>query len=140
MDDNELIRKSEYYFEEEIKDIQKRRIGNYLNELKKNGDDYKIKHIKNLYQIYIMLNQTKKVIIRNEDFNIDNISINDFYSYISYNIISLREEIYSYINLFQDKNFDNYDIIKNRKNCYIDYKSLDETLYDELIKIEKNIK
>ena len=116
MEEKETIRKNLYKVGEIVKDIQKRNIGFYINKLKNhdeiNEDEdedniIKIKHIKNLYQIYNMLFQTEKVMIRNEDFDIIYTTINDFYKYLGYNIKFLREEIYSFINLLADEDFYN---------------------------------
>lgn len=119
MEDKETIRKNLYNVEEFVKDIQKRNIGFYLNNLKNHDDinkdednNIKIKHIKNLYQIYNMLFQTEKVMIRNEDFDITDTTINEFYKYLGYNINFLREEIYSFIKLLGDEDFYN---IRNMK-------------------------
>lgn len=151
MEDNvdiESLRKNEHEMEEYIKDIQKRNIGCYLNQLKnadcyikdiKNADnDFKIKHIKNLYQVYNMLYQTKKVLIRNEDFNILDTSMNDFYSYLNYTIVDLREEIYSFIRLLYDEDFDNNKKVENRMNYkkYKDYISFEE-LSDKFLCLEE---
>ena len=50
----------------------------YVNDLQKRNICYKLKQadesvVKNLYQIYNILFQTKKVITRNQDFNKKNI-------------------------------------------------------------------
>ena len=107
----------------------------YVNDLQKRNICYKLKQadksvIKNLYQIYNILFQTKKVITRNQDFN-KKTSINDFYEYLSYNVNILREEIYKYIMLIQDDNFDNNEIVKNRINYYSEHKNIYETLYND---------
>ena len=107
----------------------------YVNDLQKRNICYKLKQadksvVKNLYQIYNILFQTKKVITRNQDFN-KKTSINDFYEYLSYNVNILREEIYKYIMLIQDDEFDNNKIVKNRISYYSEHKSIDETLYND---------
>ena len=119
MEDNETTRKNLYELEETVKYIQKKKIGYYLNKLENennNNDNdndndndikIKIKHIKNLYQIYNMLLQTKKVMIHNEDFDITDTTINEFYKYLGYNINFLKEEIYSFIKLLGDEDFYN---------------------------------
>ena len=115
----EEIKKSFINMEYTVNDIQKRNIS------------YKLKQpVKNLYQIYNILFQTKKVITRNQDFN-KKTSINDCYEYLSYNVNLLREEIYNYIRLIQDDDFDNNEIVKNRINYYSEHKSIDETLYND---------
>ena len=105
----------------------------YVNDIQKRNICYKLKQVdksmvKNLYQIYNILFQTKKVITRNQDFD-KKTSINDFYEYLSYNVNLLREEIYKYIMLIQDDDFDNNEIVKNRINYYSEHKNIDETLY-----------
>ena len=115
-----------YKTEDYVNNVQKRRIGYIL----KNANDDIVKEVKKLYQIYNILFQTKKIITRNQDFN-DEKSINDFYEYLSYNVNILREEIYKYIMLIQDDDFDNNEIVKNRINYYSEHKSIDETLYND---------
>ena len=107
----------------------------YVNDLQKRNICYKLKQadesvVKNLYQIYNILFQTKKVITRNQDFN-KKTSINDFYEYLSYNVNLLREEIYKYIMLIQDDEFDNNKIVKNRIKYYSEHKSINETLCNQ---------
>ena len=68
----------------------------YVNDLQKRNICYKLKQtdksvVKNLYQIYNILFQTKKVITRNQDFN-KKTSINDFYEYLSYNVNILKKD------------------------------------------------
>ena len=106
-----------------------------VNDIQKREISYKLKQtnesiVKNLYQIYNILFQTKKVITRNQDFN-KKTSINDFYEYLAYNVNLIREEIYKYIRLIQDDDFDNNEIVKNRIKYYSEHKSIDETLYND---------
>ena len=127
MEDKETIRKNLYYSAEDIRDIQKKNIGFYLNKLKHN--DFKIKHIKKMYQIYNMLYLTKKVMIRNEDFDFTDTSINDFYKYLGCSIVCIREQIYSFIRLLKDEDFDNNKKFDNRINFkYSDYMSFEEKM------------
>ena len=45
--------RKQFYLEEGfLRKMNMKKIGGYLKKLKENGDDYKIKHIKRLYQIY----------------------------------------------------------------------------------------
>ena len=82
-----------------------------------------------MYQIYNMLYQTKKVMIHIEDFNIADTSINNFYSYLGYTINYLRNEIYSFIRLISDEDFDNNKKVDNRINFkYSDYKGFEELI------------
>ena len=125
MEDKRVILNKLYSSAEDIRDIQKKNIGFYLNKLKHN--DFKVKHIKKLYQIYNMLYLTRKVMIRNEDFDFTDTSINDFYKYLGYSIGSIRGQIYSFIRLFSDDDFDNNQKIKNRLNFkYSDYMKFEE--------------
>ena len=117
----EEIKKNLINMEDYVNDIQKRNICYKLKQVDKSM-------VKNLYQIYNILFQTKKVITRNQDFD-KKTSINDFYEYLSYNVNLLREEIYKYIMLIQDDDFDNNEIVKNRINYYSEHKNIDETLY-----------
>ena len=125
MEDKRVILNKLYSSQEDIRDIQKKNIGFYLNKLKHN--DFKIKHIKKMYQIYNMLYLTKKVMIRNEDFDFTDTSINDFYKYLGYSIGCIREQIYFFIRLFSEDDFDNNQKIKNRLNFkYSDYLKFEE--------------
>ena len=90
----EEIKKNLFNLEEHFNDAQKRNICYKL----KHVDESIVKEVKNLYQVYNILFQTKKIIIRNQDFNFKK-SINDLYKNLNYNINLLREEIYKYIML-----------------------------------------
>ena len=129
----EDIRKKFFNLEEYVKEIQRENIGYYLKKLKSNGDDYKIKHVKKLYQIYNMFHQTLKVMICDEVFEyLKETSINDFYSFLFYIIKGIKNDIYKFISLIQDDNFDNDKILRkiddNRIifNYYLDYKNFCE--------------
>ena len=119
----EEIKKDFINLEEFVKDTQKRNICFKLREKDKN-------EVKKLYQIYNILFQTKKVITRNQDFD-EKSSINDFYEYLSYNVNFLKEEIYNYISLIKDDDFDNNEIVKNRISYYSEHKSIDERLCNQ---------
>ena len=124
--DDEEIKKKLFKLEEKFKDIQKRNICYNL----KNAGKIKIKNVKNLYQIYNLLYQTKKVIIRDRNFDYRK-SINDFYEYLSYNINIIKNEIYKFIILIQDDEFADIEILKNEIKYYSEHKNIDETLYNE---------
>ena len=109
-----------------VKNIQKRNICYNL----KNVDENIVKNVKSLYQIYNLLYQTQKVIIRNVDDDYKK-SINDFYSYLRFNINFIKEEIYKFIMLIQDDEFDNDKVLENRIKYYSEHKNIDETLYNE---------
>ena len=125
----EEIKKDFINLEEMVKDIQKRNICFKLREKDKN-------EVKKLYQIYNILFQTKKVITRNQDFD-EKSSINDFYEYLSFNVNFLKEEIYNYIRLIKEDDFDNYEIGKNRIQYYSEHKSLLERLCNYKLKDER---
>lgn len=109
--------------EEMVKDIQKRNICFKLREKDKS-------EVKKLYKVYNILFQTLNVITRNQDFD-EKSSINDFYEYLSFNVNFLKEEIYNYIRLIKEDDFDNYEIDKNRIRYYSEHKSIYETLCNQ---------
>ena len=82
-----------------------------------------------MYQIYNILYHSLKVIIRNQNFDYRK-SINDFYSYLGFNINLIKEEIYKFIMLIQDDKFDNDKVVENRIKYYSEHKNIDETLYN----------
>ena len=53
--------RNQLYLEEGFKrKINRKKICGYLKKLEKNGDDYKIKHIKKMYRIYNIFLSNKK--------------------------------------------------------------------------------
>ena len=88
----EEIKKNLFNLEEYFNDVQKRNICYIL----KNANESIVKEVKNLYQIYNILFQTKKVITHNQEFNYEK-PVNELYEYLGYKINLLREKIYKYI-------------------------------------------
>ena len=123
----ENIRKKYIGTEEYLRDVQKKEIGHYLKKLKNNGDDYKIKHIKKLYQIYNMFHKTIRMMICEEVYNYDynNNSIDDFYCFLFHILHCTKQDIYKFIYLFQDDNFDKEKILRENTEefgIYLKYK------------------
>ena len=122
----EDIRKKYFGTEAYLRDLQKKEIGEYLKKLKNNGDDYKIKHIKKLYQIYNMFHKTIRMMICEEVYNYDynNNSIDDFYCFLFHILHCTKQDIYKFIYLFQDDNFDKEKILENTEEfgIYLKYK------------------
>ena len=121
----EEIRKKFIGTEEYVKEVQKKEIGHYLKKLKNNGDDYKIKHIKKLYQIYNMFHKTLRMMICEEIYDFNDNSIDDFYSFLFYVLHCIKEDIYKFICLIQDDNFDKEKILRENTeefSIYLKYK------------------
>ena len=91
-----------------------KKIAGYLKKLKKNGDDYKIKHIKKLYRIYNILYQIKSLIFSKDTFEYTNesLSIDDFYNFLLYVIDCTKRDIIRFIDMIQDNDFDNKEILR----------------------------
>ena len=94
--------------------INKRKISGYLRKLKESGDDYKIKHIKKLYQIYTIFYQIKSLIFSKDTFEYTDkdLSINDFSDFLVYIIDCIKSDIIEFIDRFQDDNFNNDEILR----------------------------
>ena len=119
----EDIRKKYFGTEAYLRDLQKKEIGEYLKKLKNNGDDYKIKHIKKLYQIYNMFYKTLRMMISEEVYDFNDKSIDDFYSFLFYVLHCIKQDIYKFIRLIQDDNFDKEEILREGEfNIYLKYK------------------
>ena len=125
----EDIRKKYFGTEAYLRDLQKKEIGEYLKKLKNNGDDYKIKHIKKLYQIYNMFYKTLRMMISEEVYDFNDKSIDDFYSFLFYVLHCIKQDIYKFICLIQDDNFDNDELLlenldenKKKFNTYLKFK------------------
>lgn len=87
-----------------VKDFQRRNIGDCLKKLKDNGDDLKIKHVKKLYQIYIMFYQTLRLLYCEEVFNgYVEPAIDNFYDFLIYTINNIKGDIYKFIT--EDESF-----------------------------------
>ena len=119
----EEIRKKYFGTEAYLRDLQKKEIGEYLKKLKNNGDDYKIKHIKKLYQIYNMFYKTLRMMISEEVYDFNDNSIDDFYNFLFYILYCIRQDIYKFICLIQDDNFDKEKILREEEfNICLKYK------------------
>ena len=108
MEDNNC-RKQLYHEEGFLQKINRKKIGGYLRKLKENGDDYKIKHIKRLYQIYNIFFQIKSLIFSKDTFEYTDkdLSIDDFYNFLIYIIDCTKSDIIKFMDMIQDDNFDN---------------------------------
>ena len=93
--------------------IIKRKLSKYLRE---NKDNYKYKYIKKLYQYYTILYQIKSLIFHKSTFDETGIdtSLNDFYNFLLYVINCTKADIITFIDIMQDKNFDNEEIIRKQ--------------------------
>ena len=69
-----------------------------------------------MYQYYTILYQIKSLIFHKSTFDDSGIdtSLTDFYGFLLYVINCLKADIITFIDIMQDKNFDNEEII--RKN------------------------
>ena len=102
--------RNQFYLEEGfLQKANKKKIGGYLRKLKENGDDYKIKHIKRLYQIYNIFFQIKSLIFSEDTFEYTDkdLSIDDFYNFLIYIIDCTKSDIIKFMDMIQDDNFDN---------------------------------
>ena len=132
--------RNQFYLEERfLRKMIKKKIGGYLKKLKENGDDYKIKHIKRLYQIYNIFFQIKSLIFSKDTFEYTNkdtfeyinkdISIDDFYNFLIYLIDCTKSDIIKFIDMIQDDNFNNEKLLlenldenKKKFNTYLKFK------------------
>ena len=119
--------RNQFYLEEEIKrDVNRKKICGYLKKLKKNGDDYKIKHIKKMYRIYNIFYQIKSLIFSKDTFEYTDkdLSTNDFYNFLVYVIDCTKADIVKYIDMVQDNDFNNDELEENKKkfSIYLNFK------------------
>ena len=98
--------------------INRKKICGYLKKLEKNGDDYKIKHIKKMYRIYIYFYRIKSLIFSKDTFEYTDkdLSIDDFYNFLVYVIDCTKADIVSFIDLVQDNDFNNDEILREENN------------------------
>ena len=130
MEDNKC--RKQFYLEEGfLRKMNMKKISGYLKKLKENGDDYKIKHVKKLYQIYNIFYQIKSLIYSKDTFEYTDkdLSIDDFYNFLVYIIDCTKSDIIKFIDMIQDDNFDNdvllrenLDENKKKFNIYLKYK------------------
>ena len=124
--------RNQFYLEEGfIRKMNMKKICAYLRKLRENGDDYKIKHVKKLYQIYNIFYQIKSLIFSKDTFEYTDksLSIDDFYNFLRYIIDCTKADIIKFIDMIQDDNFDNdvllrenLDENKKKFNIYLKYK------------------
>ena len=109
--------RNQLYLEEGFRrKIYRKKICDYLKKLEKNGDDYKIKHIKKLYRIYKIFYQIKSLIYSKDTFEYTDkdLSINDFYGFLNLVIECIKDDIIKFIDILQDDDFNNDEpLLKN---------------------------
>ena len=120
------------YLEEGIvRKINRKKICGYLKKLEKNGDDYKIKHIKKMYKIYNIFYQIKSLIYSKDTFEYTDkdLSIDDFYNFLTYVINCIKADIIKFIDMVQDNDFNNDELLlknldenKKKFNIYLKFK------------------
>ena len=120
------------YLEEGIvRKINRKKICGYLKKLEKNGDDYKIKHIKKMYRIYNIFYQIKSLIYSKDTFEYTDkyLSIDDFYHFLIYVIDCIKADIIKFIDMVQDNDFNNDELLlknldenKKKFNIYLKFK------------------
>ena len=110
-----------------------KKVSSYLRKLKEKGDDYKIKHVKKLYQIYNIFYQMKSLIFSKDTFEYTDkdLSTDNFYNFLLYVIDCLRSDIIKFIEYIQDDKFDNEILI---------YEKIDESNSEYLINNIEEIK
>ena len=123
--------RNQLYIEEENKlKINRKKICGYLKKLEKNGDDYKIKHIKKMYRIYIYFYRIKSLIFSKDTFEYTDkdLSIDDFYNFLVYVIDCIKADIIKFIDLIQNDDFNNDEILsrklyqnKEKFNIYLNF-------------------
>ena len=124
--------RNQFYLEEGfLRKMNMKKICGYLKKLKENGDDYKIKHVKKLYQIYNIFYQIKSLIYSKDTFEYTDkdLSINDFYNFLIYIIDCTKSDIIKFIDMIQDDNFNNDELLlinldenKEKFNAYLKFK------------------
>ena len=124
--------RNQFYLEEDfIRNFNRKKICGYLKKLEKNGDDYKIKHIKKMYKIYNIFYQIKSLIYSKDTFEYTDkdLSIDDFYNFLKYVIDCTKADIIKFIDILQDNNFNNDEpLLKNlnenqkKFNIYLNFK------------------
>ena len=124
--------RNQFYLEEGfLRKMNMKKICGYLKKLKESGDDYKIKHIKKLYQIYNIFYQIKSLIFSKDTFEYTNkdLSIDDFYNFLVYIIDCTKSDIIKFIDMIQDDNFNNDELLlenldenKKKFSTYLNFK------------------
>ena len=126
--------RNQLYLEEgNVRKINRKKICGYLKKLEKNGDDYKIKHIKKMYRIYNIFYQIKSLIYSKDTFEYTDkdLSIDDFYNFLTYVINCIKADIIKFIDMVQDNDFNNDELLlinldenKEKFNIYLKFKHL----------------
>ena len=124
--------RNQFYLEEGfLRRMNMKKVSSYLRKLKENGDDYKIKHVKKLYQIYNIFYQIKSLIFSKDTFEYTNkdLSVDDFYNFLIYIIDCTKSDIIKFIDMIQDDNFNNDELLvknldenKEKFNTYLNFK------------------
>ena len=124
--------RNQLYLEEGfLRKINRKKICCYLKKLEKNGDDYKIKHIKKMYKIYNIFYQIKSLIYSKDTFEYTDkdLSIDDFYNFLTYVIDCTKADIIKFIDMLQDNDFNNDELLlinldenKEKFNIYLKFK------------------
>ena len=126
--------RNDFYRSYEIRrNIDRKKICGYLKKLEKNGDDYKIKHIKKMYRIYNIFYQIKSLIYSKDTFEYTDkdLPIDDFYNFLTYVINCIKADIIKFIDMVQDNDFNNDELLlinldenKEKFNIYLKFKHL----------------
>ena len=123
--------RNHFYLEEGFsRKVDIRKVSSYLRKLRENGDDYKIKHIKKMYQIYNIFYNIKSLIFSKDTFEYTDkdLTIDDFYNFLLYIIDCTKSDIITFIDMIQDDNFDNNKSLynnfedKEKFNIYLKFK------------------
>ena len=133
VDDNmeENCRNQLYLEEGNVRKINIKKICGYLKKLEKNGNDYKIKNIKKMYKIYNIFYQIKSLIYSKDTFEYTDkdLSIDDFYNFLTYVIDCIKADIIKFIDMVQDNDFNNDELLlknldenKKKFNIYLKFK------------------
>ena len=118
----------EHFYREEgfERKLNMKKVSSYLKKLEKNGDDYKIKHIKKLYRIYNMFYQMKSLLFSKDTFEYTDkdLTTDDFYNFLFYYIDCIKADIIYFIDELQDDKFRNDEsllekLCKNNKEFCI---------------------
>ena len=124
--------RNQLYLEEGfVRKINRKKICGYLKKLEKNGDDYKIKHIKKMYKIYNIFYQIKSLIYSKDTFEYTDkdLSIDDFSNFLTYVIDCIKADIIKFIDMVQDNDFNNDELLlenldenKKKFSIYLKFK------------------
>ena len=106
-----------------------KKVSRYLSLLKEKNDDFKIKHLKKLYRLYICFYQIKSIIYSKDTFEYsDNYTfLDDVYHFLIYVNDCIKADIIKFIDIIQDDKFDNDELLreeidKDKFNIFLKYK------------------